>query len=150
MDDTQKLTQNVPSQQNLTQGAQPSAVQPVSGGPKEAPKMPSLAGEWVSQSTPEVILPQEVKDIGVETKNDFPQLTTEQKAAGLRAAKEATEVKPLETTALSPKTPRVSLEILKQTHKKVTDSFAWLVRLIIREQDKQAHETGSGKVQEGI
>ena len=119
---------------NVQQPTVQPVQQPISGR-KEAPASPSK--EWITPSTPEVVLPQEVKEAGVETKTDFPQLTPEQKAAGLQVAKEATEVKPLEQTALNTKTPRATLEILKRAHKKVTEGFSWLVRLIIKEQDKK-------------
>lgn len=131
MDDTKTVGQN-PVQQ--------PQQQPVSSGPKEAPAMPPISSEWVASSTPEVVLPQDVKAAGVEARSELPSLTEDQKSAGLRAAKEATEVKPIPQTALNMQSPRSLLLSLKETHKKIADSFTWLVRLIIREQDKREHE----------
>lgn len=97
--------------------------------------MPSR--EWVSPSTPEVIVPKEVAAVGVEAKPVVPSIPQAAQHAGVAHAKEATPVTPVKVEPLGMKTPKGVLLHLKEAHKKVTDGFSWLVRLIIKEQEKK-------------
>lgn len=144
--DNQNNQQN-PSSQNSQQAPQVPVQQPVlpvSGSAKEKVSMPSLStGEWVASSTPEVELPSEVKDAGVEVRSETPQLSQEVQAAGVKMAKEATPVvssqgpKPLDLT-----TPPATITLMTKVHKSAKDAISWLVRLIKKEQDRTALEGG--------
>lgn len=142
MDDT--TNQPVPNTQQPPSVGQPSRqpapvapAQPVGAGTKEAPIPAGLMGEWVSPSTPEVVLPKEVQEAGVEVQPVLPQVTPSAQQAGVAHAKEATPVEGVKMEALGMQTPRSVLNQLKSVHKSVKDSFSWLVRLIIKEQDKK-------------
>lgn len=124
---------------NQTQNPNQPNQQPVQqytsvGRSKEMPGAPS--NEWVAPSTPEVVLPQEVKEAGVEAKPSMPSIPQDVAKAGVVHAKEATPA-PTVSEPFGMKTPRSVLQQLKETHKKVTEGFSWLVRLIIKEQDKK-------------
>lgn len=97
--------------------------------------MPSA--EWVSPSTPEVVLPKEVAAAGVEAKPVVPSIQQAAQQVGVVHAKEATPATPVKVEPLGLKTPKGVLVQLKEAHKKVTDGFSWLVRLIIKEQEKK-------------
>jgi hypothetical protein len=96
-----------------------------------------LTNEWVSSSTPEVVLPKEVQEAGVEIQPVVPQVTQSAQQAGVTHAKEATPVESVKVEPLGMQTPRSVLNQLKAVHKSVKDSFSWLVRLVIKEQDKK-------------
>lgn len=132
MDDT-KQQQVQPTQP--VQPASPQVQQPVSVG--RTKEMPSVPTEWVSPSTPEVVLPQEVKEAGVEAKPVMPSVSQAAQQVGVQHAKEATPVTSVKVEPLGMKTPRSVLTQLKNAHKKVSDGFSWLVRLVIKEQDKR-------------
>lgn len=106
----------------------PQPIQPVSGRAKEA---------WVAPSTPEVVLPQEVQEIGVESSPVVPVLSNTAQQAGVSHAKEATTVILSENESLGMKTPPPIITHLKTVHKKVSDSITWLIRLIMKEQEKK-------------
>ena len=134
--------QSVKPQQPVGQSSQPvvpvvsgQPVQPISGGRgKEVIAAPT---EWVAPSTPEIVLPQEVQSAGVEAKLVVPSLTKEAQQAGIKHAKESTPVTPVTEITLTMQTSHSVLMQLKKVHKSVKDSFSWLVRLLIKEQDKR-------------
>lgn len=145
---------NQPVQSNSQQPAQPAVQQParqpvitsqpVSGGPKEAPRPIGQSAEWVSPSTPEVNLPKEVSEAGVESRPVVQPIPQVVQQLGVQHAKEATPVNSVKVEPLTIQTPRSVLDHLKTVHKSVKDSFSWLVRLIIKEQDKEKnHPTQS-------
>ena len=120
---------------------QPQPIQPVSGGKKE---MPPLGSEWVSASSPEIVLPKEVQEVGVEVQPTVPTVQPSAQAAGVQHAKEATPVSAVKAEPLNLATPRSVLNHLKNAHKSWKDAMSWFVRLIIKEQDKQKnHPTES-------
>ena len=139
MDPKTQQPQN--NQQPVQRQPLPAAPQQqgVVGGPKE---MPKVGSEWVAPSVPEVILPQEVKTAGVEAHPSVPQVGPQAAQAGVQHAKEATPVESVKVEALGMKTPRSVLSHMKAMHKSVKDSLSWLVRLVIKEQDKK--EKGGG------
>jgi len=114
------------------------------GGPKEAMAAPSPVSEWVSPSTPEVVLPQEVKDAGVEAHPVVETISADAQKSGVRMANSAMTVPTVQEETVNLESSSTMLHQLKSMHKKVSDSFSWLVRLIIKEQDKKAHSTDSG------
>ncbi|HSD98963.1 MAG TPA: hypothetical protein VLB73_04730 [Patescibacteria group bacterium] len=132
-----------PSNRGVQPAAQPQPVVPVSGGVKEAPLIPTQPREWVSPSTPEVILPKEVQAAGVEVLPVTQSIPPSAQQAGVVHAKEATPVTPV-AAQLGLQTPRSVLDNLKNVHKNVKDSFSWLIRLVIKEQEKEKnHPTDS-------
>ena len=132
MDDAVKTqSQTQQPQQPVQQVVQPA--NPV-GGPKE---MPRIGNEWVAPSVPEVVLPQEVQEAGVEVQPVIPQVSPSAQQAGVAHAKEATPVETVKVEPINLKTPRSVLDHLKAAHKSVKDSLSWLVRLIIKEQDRE-------------
>jgi hypothetical protein len=133
--DNSKQQQVQPAQP--VQPVQPASPvrQPISVG--RAKEMPAVPTEWVSPSTPEVVLPSEVKETGVEVKPVMPAVLPSAQQAGVTHAKEATPVPSIKVEPLGMKTPRSVLTQLKNAHKKVSDGFSWLVRLVIKEQDKE-------------
>lgn len=139
MDDTKKTAQTI-GQNNQQIPAQPQMPfnQPqdhgVAGGAKE---MPPVTNEWVSPSNPEIVLPQEVKEAGVEANPTVQPIPSSAANVGVKMAREATPVKPVEEEQIGMQTPRAVLTQLKNIHKSVKDSFTWLVRLVIKEQDKK-------------
>jgi hypothetical protein len=142
MDNT--TSQPVPSVQQPASAGQPvrqpvpaAPIQPVGTRTKEAPLPAGLTNEWVSSSTPEVVLPKEVQEAGVEIQPVVPQVTQSAQQAGVTHAKEATPVESVKVEPLGMQTPRSVLNQLKAVHKSVKDSFSWLVRLVIKEQDKK-------------
>lgn len=124
----------------VQQPVQPPVQQPTQpvGGPKEAPVATAPVTEWVSASTPEVVLPQEVKEAGVEAKPVVEVISADAQKSGVRMANSAMAVPTVSEETVSLDTPASVLQQLKKMHKKVSDSFSWLVRLIIKEQDKRA------------
>ncbi|HYK08485.1 MAG TPA: hypothetical protein VEW42_03235 [Candidatus Eisenbacteria bacterium] len=137
----QPAAQPVQPQQPTQPG--PKAHQPLAGvgGPKEAMGAPSPVSEWVSPSTPEVVLPQEVKDAGVEAHPVVEKISEDAQKSGVRMANSAMTVPSVQEETINLETSSTVLHQLKSMHKKVSDSFSWLVRLIIKEQDKKAHAT---------
>ncbi len=133
MDDAKQQAAQQPTQPVVPVQQQP--VQPVSGRAKEVPSVP--VGEWVSPSTPEVVLPTEVKEAGVEAKPIAPSIPPSAQQVGVRPAKEAMPVASVKAEPLGMQTPRGVLHHLKSAHRKVSDSFSWLVRLVLKEQDKK-------------
>lgn len=129
MDDTKPTTDD----QNV-KGSQP-VISPTTGT-KEAPVGAPIT-EWVSPSTPEIVLPQEVKAVGVEAKSVVENISESAKQAGVRMASHVATVATVKAEVLDLKTSRNVLEHLKGMHKNVKDGLSWLVRLIIREQEKQ-------------
>lgn len=126
-----QINQSVQRQQSIQQPLESISV----GRSKEMPSMPST--EWVVPSTPEIVLPREIEAEGIEAKPILPPIPLDVAQAGVVHAKEATPVSIVKEVPLSMQTPRSVLQQLKQTHKKVTEGFSWLVRLIIKEQDKK-------------
>src|SRR5579872_4741250 len=106
MDDTQLKTQNVKLKtDDQAQVPQPvptpvQPVVPVSGGAKEKLATAVTPKEWVSASTPEVVLPKEVQEAGVEATPVMPSVPSAAQAAGVQHAKEATPVSPVATEPL--------------------------------------------------
>lgn len=138
MDPKQNTNQPTGNQQSAQQPTV-SVVQPIApvGGTKEAPIPVAKSSEWLTQSTPEVILPQEVKAAGVESKPVVETISEDAKQAGVRMAHSAMPVPTVSEETVNIKTPRNILVQLKNAHKKVSEGFSWLVRLVIKEQDKQ-------------
>lgn len=138
MDPTQSSsnqTQQPVQPQPVVQKPQQPVVSPV-GGKKEA--VTAVPTEWVSQSTPEkIVLPKEVEQAGVEVTPTTPPLLPSAQQAGVMHAKEATPVVPVAAEPLGLKTQRSVLSQLEKAHKSWKDGFSWLVRLIIKEQDKE-------------
>lgn len=136
MDDTAKqgVQQPILATPVSPQGNQ--QVQPI-GGRKEAPIGMPQSGEWVSPSTPEIVLPQEVKAAGVEAHPPIPQVSQAATQSGVRMANEAMTITPVTAETINIHTSRSVLNQLKAVHKSVKDSFSWLVRLLIKEQDKK-------------
>lgn len=135
MDDKTKQ-QPVQSAQQMPQQRVQQPAQPV-GGPKE---MPRIGNEWVAPSTPEIVLPQEVKEAGVEAHPTILQVSQSAQQSGVRMANEAMTISPVGADTINLQTPRSVLDQLKAAHKSFKDSFSWLIRLIIREQDKKERE----------
>lgn len=136
MDDTAKQGVQPPVAATPVPPRGNQQVQPV-GGKKEAPISIPQSGEWVSPSTPEIVLPQEVKAVGVEAYPPIPQVSQAAAQSGVRMANEAMTITPVTAETINIQTPRNVLNQLKSVHKSVKDSFSWLVRLIIKEQDKK-------------
>lgn len=141
-DDQVGGTQQTPVVQPV-QSTQQQPITPV-GGSKEAFAQQTPASEWVSPSTPEVVLPQEVKDAGVEAHPVTETISADAHKSGVRMANNAMVVPTVTQETVSIETQPSVLHHLKKMHKKVSDSLSWLVRLIIKEQDKKAHSTSSG------
>lgn len=112
-------------------------ISPVSGGPKEALRPIGQSREWVSASTPEIVLPQEVQQAGVEAKPLVPQVPQSAQEAGLQPAKETAPVGSVTMEHISLKTPHPLILQLKKIHKNVKESFSWLLELISRQQDRE-------------
>lgn len=124
-------------QQQPTSVPQPvqQPQQPVGGRAKEM--MPQSSNEWVAPSTPEIVLPKEVQAAGVEAKPLIPTIPPSAQQAGVQHMKEATPVPTVKEEPIGMKTPRSVLQHLKAAHRKVSDSFSWLVRMVLKEQDKK-------------
>ncbi len=133
-----------PIQQPVRQPVAPMPAQPISGGSKEAPVPLGAAQEWVSPSTPEVVMPKEVSEAGVEATPVIQPIPQQVQQLGVQHAKEATPVESVVAEPLGLKTSRSVLDQLKAAHKSVKESFSWLIRLILKEQEKKENHTTSG------
>lgn len=122
------------SQQPMQPVTQP--VMPV-GGKKEAPVGMPNPSEWVAPSTPEIVLPKEVKDAGVESHPVIPQVSQDARQQGVQMSGQNIPAPHVTAEIIGMQTSPSVLEQLKTVHKSVKDSFSWLVRLIIREQKKE-------------
>lgn len=115
----------------------PTPPQPLIGGTKEAPRPVAQSNEWLSPSTPEIVLPNAVKEAGVEAKPVVQVVPQAAQQAGVRMAKEATPPSTVSVEHISLQTPHPVLVQLKKIHKNVKESFSWLVRLLVRQQDRE-------------
>lgn len=127
-------------------GAMP-AMFPPGFGPKEAappppPPSPSEVSSWLKASAPEPELPKEVKEAGVEVKEEAPKITEELQQIGVEAAKEAAPVKIEEPVSddMGIKLPITKIQaqqILKENHH-TDNAIVWLAMLVWRELALQA------------
>lgn len=145
---TQQPGSNV--QQSVSQSVQQPVRQPVQN-PQPIPtgrakEMPPLGNEWVSPSTPEkIVLPKDVEKAGVEVQASVPTILPNAQQAGVAHAKEATPVQPVAIEPLGMQTQPNLLKHLKTVHKSWKDAMSWLVRLILKEQEKkESHSSGTG------
>lgn len=113
--------------------------QPVSGVAKEMSPLPPLSSsEWVAPSTPEVHIPNELKEHMEAT--PIPTVSQDAGAAGVRLTKEATPVTIAADEPLGMNTPPSVLEKIKKAHSSMKNSIRWLAEVIGLAQKKRDHE----------
>lgn len=144
----QPVTQDrtaVPSQQQVVQPSvqqPPQPAVPVSSGFKEgAPVADTLTTHEVMQPTdtaPE--LSPEVQEAGVEVVHEVPQLTLQDRKAGILPAKETTPhpTAPNGSVKLPPMSEEEAFITVK-THKRVRDAIYWIAVALVRQFSKK-HE----------
>lgn len=121
---------------------QTTPLSPLTGGeqipqgtvhPEAEPLPPSGINEWAKLSEPEVALPTEVIEAGVESVPVTPVITPSQQAVGVIPAKETTPIpsEPSENFHF-PFTLSQTVEIMHKD-RDIKDSLRWLATLIFRE-----------------
>jgi hypothetical protein len=105
---------------------------------------PLTSSEWVAPSTPEVQIPQEVQEVGVEAQPTIHPVPGDAQAAGVQLAKEAVPVQPVAATTVDINTPRSLIDSLKKAHHSVKDAFRWMLEVVSLAQDKKAREEEKG------
>ena len=121
----QTQDQNVP----VAQPVQPLPQAPTTAVHKEAE--PFSTDELIKPSEPEPTLHEEVENAGVEAKKEVPNLTLEDKKAGLTLAKESTPVTTQPTGITRIMTQEEAEKEAK--NKKAGNSIVWLATLILRQ-----------------
>lgn len=136
-DDSQSQQATQPVQTSQTQHEEkkeeiPAA--PVSAPSKEGgPAAPVSTEKLVVPSLEKVEVAPELKEIGVEAKDEVPELTPEDAQAGIVHAKESTPVVVAEEPSIKlPMSQQQAQQIVK-LHKKVKDSLFWFAMLILRQ-----------------
>lgn len=126
MDDTNQNTQ----QTNIQPQAQDQpVVTPVSTPQKEQQPVVSPVSEFVKPSEAEPTIHPELAEVGVEKVKEVPDLTLEDKKAGLSAAKESVPVSTAPSGLVQlPMTEEEARRTIKTTS--VSDSRHWLAFLI--------------------
>lgn len=120
-------------QQTLPFQQQPEAVPSSAQSPEREPIPRGGTNEWAKLSEPEVVLPDEVIEAGVEVVPVTPTISRQQQAAGVNFANEATPVltEPSEEFHFPFTLPQTE-EIIHRD-KDISDSLRWLATLIFRE-----------------
>lgn len=135
---------NIKSQtqdQPQVQGQQPVAT-PVGTPQKEQQPVSSEVSEFVKPSETEPVIHPELSEVGVEKVKEVPELTLEDKKAGLSAAKESVPVSTAPSGLVQlPMTEEEALRTIKTTN--VSDSRHWLAVLV--EKVSQLLRYGSNK-----
>ncbi len=133
---SQAQDQSLPSQAQQQENISlPIPHASVSSGLKEAepvvhPEPVPVQTEVLTPSEQEPTLHEEVKEAGVEKVSQHPELTPEDKKAGLEASKEATPVVTQPSGAVKlPMTAQEAENAVK--HYSITDSAKWLGKLIL-------------------
>lgn len=88
-------------------------------------------------SEPEINLPKEVEEVGVEASPEKPQLTEEHKQAGISHASQFTPAEEADGKTIQLPTKE---EIIKEEEKKrpITDAIRWFIALVKRQRMKGA------------
>ncbi|HEX7041844.1 MAG TPA: hypothetical protein VF189_01205 [Patescibacteria group bacterium] len=117
---------------------QPINAQVVSGGAKEhSPIVSTPPQEFITPSTPEVQIPQELKEH--MEKSPTPNIPQDAGASGVKLEKEETPVIISEDESLNLNTPPSTLAGIKQT-KSIKDAVRWFAELIGLAQKKRDYE----------
>ena len=139
MDDTD---QNVKPANTQPQAQVQQPATPVGTPQKEQQPVPSEVSEFVKPSQVEPAIHPELAEVGVERVSEIPELTLEDKKAGLSAAKESV---PVPTTPQGlvqlPMTEEEARRTIKTTN--ASDSRHWLAVLV--EKVRQLVNYGSNK-----
>lgn len=149
MDDskTQQVQQNQSTQQTSVQPTpqiNPSQATHVSSGGKEKSPLPSLSpAELVTPSTPELVIPQELKE-HMEATPVTPALPNDVQNAGVKLAKEATPITSAGDDSLGMQTAPSVLMGIKKAHSNIKDSIRWLAELVGLAQKKRDYEIMKG------
>jgi len=113
-------------QQNIQN---PTPAQPVGGMNKEL-EAPVVSGH-IEASEPELILHQEIKEIGAEVhKNEEPNLTPEDLSAGLVKRMPSVSTEPTQSISLPMDQKKAEEEVKKD--KNVVNSGFWLANLVLK------------------
>lgn len=140
MDDANQNVQPADTQPQV-QGQQP-AVTPVSAPQKEQQPVPSEVSEFVKPSEAGPVIHPELREVGVKEVTEVPDLTLEDKKAGLSAAKESVPVSTAPSGLVQlPMTEEEARHTIKTTS--ISDSRHWLAVLV--EKVSQFLKYGSNK-----
>lgn len=156
MDNTQNPNPQVQNPSMGQQGNNQTAsqpAQPISGGLKEQPPLPSAGpSEWIAPSTPEVHIPQELQEHMEAT--PVPSIPQDVNDAGVKMAKEETPITLAADEALGLNTSPSVLITLKKAHSSVKESIRWLAEVIGLAQKKRdeeiAHPSTSNSIQRAV
>ena len=150
MDPTAQNTQNQPVQ-NTQQDQQQVVQQPVQtpqepvaqqsvSVPAGGKEQEAMGVGGIQPSQPEVVVPQEVQEAGVETATaEEPQLTQEHKDAGLEAVKEAAPVPHNSSKVQLPENYKAP-QGFSLFHQKVKDAATWLWLLLFKVEEQKEHQ----------
>lgn len=126
MDDA---NQNVPQSNVAPQIQDQSVATPVSAPQKEQQPVSSEVSEFVKPSEAEPVIHPELAEAGVEKIKEVPDLTLEDKKAGLSAAKESVPVSTVPSGLVQlPMTEEEARRTIKTT--KPSDSRHWWAVLV--------------------
>lgn len=132
MDDANQNTQLADTQPQAPGGGsvvQQPAVTPVSVPQKEQQPVSSEVSEFVKPSEAEPVIHPELSEVGVEKVKEVPDLTLEDKKAGLEPSSESVPVSTAPSGLVQlPMTEEEALRTIKTT--KASDSRHWLAVLV--------------------
>lgn len=133
----QQSSQSVPPVQEPAV-AQPAQQQPVnvpSGGKEQEA---AVVAE-VQPTQPEIVVPQEVKEVGVEaTPSEEPELTQEHKEVGMEAVKEAAPVPSGPKVVQLPEDYKAPKGFFPLMNQKVKNAATWLYFLLFKAEQQAA------------
>lgn len=145
MDDTNQNAQLVDTQPQAPGGGsvvQQPVVTPVSVPQKEQQPVASEVSEFVKPSEAEPVIHPELAEVGVKEVTEVPELTLEDKKAGIEPAKESVPVSAAPSGLVQlPMTEEEALRTIKTT--KPSDSRHWWAVLV--EKVFQVLKYGSNK-----
>jgi hypothetical protein len=122
--------------------AQPQTVVVGSGMHKERLAVPTAPiTEVITPSEAEPNIHPEVAELGVEHVSETPQLTLEDKKAGLEHASESTPVITQPSAHIQLPKTEAEVDLGLKTHKGTTNSIVWWLTLI-KKQFKRLHDSG--------